>query len=108
VDRVELVQRIGIRARQTTNMVERLHETLKERTRPMRGLKTKETGQNILDRYAVNYNYIREHQSIKMMCAQRTGIEITNEWSELIERATKEEEARAPETQLITPEIVVS
>ena len=84
------MQRAGIRARQTNNIVERLHETLKERTRPMRGLKTKETGQNTLDRYAVNYNYVREHQSIKMAPAQRAGIKITNGWSGLIERATKE------------------
>ncbi len=107
VDRVELLQRVGIRARQATNMVERIHETLKERTRLMRGLKTKETGQNTLDGYVVNYNRVREHQSIKMMPAQRAGIEITNGWSELIERATKDE-AKAPETQQIAPEIVVS
>ena len=104
--RVELVQRAGIKARQTNNIVERLHDTLKERTRPMRGLKTEETGQNILDGYAVNYNYVREHQSFTMTPAQRAGIKITNGWSGLIERATKEG-AKVPETQQIAPEIVV-
>ncbi len=73
----------------------------------MRGLKTKETEQNILDGYVVNYNYVREHQPIKMTSARRAGIKITNGWSELIERATREE-ANAPETQQIAPQIVVS
>src|SRR5271157_310632 len=36
VSKVELVKRIGIRSRETNNIVERLHETVKERTRPMR------------------------------------------------------------------------
>ena len=107
VDRVEFVQRVGIRARQTNNIVERLHETLKERTRPMRGLKTNETAKNILDGYVVNYNYVREHQTIKMTPAQKAGIEITNGWSELIEKATHEE-AKAPmREQAVAPAIVV-
>lgn len=109
MDKVELVQRVGIRARQTNNIVERLHETLKERTRPMRGFKTTKTAKNILDGYVVNYNYVREHQSIRMTPAQRAGIQIENGWSELIEKATKEEamtETKA-EAQAIAPTIEV-
>jgi transposase-like protein len=109
VDKVEFVQRVGIRARQTNNIVERLHETLKERTRPMRGFKTTKTAKNILDGYVVNYNYVREHQSIKMTPAQKAGIQIENGWSELIEKATREEattEAKA-EPQAIAPTIEV-
>ena len=41
-DRVEWARKVGIRARQTNNVVERLHGTLKDRTRPMRGLKNDE------------------------------------------------------------------
>ena len=109
VDKVELVQRVGIRARQTNNIVERLHETLKERTRPMRGFKTTKTAKNILDGYVVNYNYVREHQSIKTTPAQKAGIQITNGWSELIEKATKEEattESKA-ELEAVAPTIEV-
>jgi len=36
--RPELVQRVGVRTRETNNIVERLHGTLKDRTKPMRGL----------------------------------------------------------------------
>ncbi len=90
VDKVEFVQRVGIRARQTSNIVERLHETLKERTRPMRSLKHNETAKNILDGYVVNYNYVRERQINGMRPAQKAGIPVTNGWSELIEKATRE------------------
>ncbi len=91
VNRVELVQRVGIRARETNNIVERLHGTLKDRLKPMRGLKTTETAQKLLDGYVINYNYVREHQSIGTTPAQAAGIQITNGWSELIEKATAEQ-----------------
>ncbi|MDG6967123.1 MAG: IS6 family transposase [Nitrososphaerota archaeon] len=108
VDKVEFVQRVGIRARQTNNIVERVHETLKERTRPMRGLKTSETAKNILDGYVVNYNYVREHQTLGMTPAQKAGIEITNGWSELIEKATQHEaKVDRPIAQEVAPEIMV-
>jgi transposase-like protein len=109
VDKVELVQRVGIRARQTNNMVERLHETLKERTRPMRGFKHVESARNFVDGYTVNYNYVREHQAIKMTPAQKAGIQVRNGWSELIESAIKQE-AKAQievEAQKVAPVIEV-
>ncbi len=87
---VELVKRVGIKARETNNIVERLHETPKESVRQMRGL-TKETARTLLDGCVIKNKYIRDHQSIKMTPAQKAGIQITNGWRELIERATKEE-----------------
>lgn len=76
----------------------------------MRGLKKKETAQAIPDGHVVNYNYVREYQSIKMTPAQKAGIQITNGWSGLIERATKEEvTAQAQvEAQPIAPTITVN
>ena len=91
VDKVELVQRVGIRARQTNNIVERLHETSKERTCPMRGFKNMETARNFVDGYTVNHNYVREHQSFEMTPAQKAGIKDENRWSELIESAIKQD-----------------
>jgi hypothetical protein len=44
VNRVELVKRIGIRSRETNNIVERLHETVKERTCAMRGVQERRFG----------------------------------------------------------------
>jgi putative transposase len=62
--RPELVQRVGIRARETNNIVERLHGTLKDRTRSMRGLKSFESTKLLLEGYSVHYNCIRPHQSL--------------------------------------------
>jgi transposase-like protein len=91
-ERVELVQRVGIRARETNNIVERLHGTLKDRTRVMRGLKDQESTKAILEGYAIHYNYIRPHQSLKDKTpAQIAGIKGNNNWKTLIEKATEYE-----------------
>jgi putative transposase len=89
--RPELVQRVGIRTRETNNIVERLHGTLKDRTKPMRGLKGFESTNALLEGYTVHYNFVREHQSIGKTPAQaaRTGAPST--WKGLIEEATKYE-----------------
>jgi len=86
-NRVVLVKRVGIKARETNNIVERLHGTLKDRLKPMRGLKNVETAKALLEGYVVNYNYVREHQSIGMTPAQAAGVGVTG-WKELIEKAT--------------------
>jgi len=91
-ERVELVQRVGIRARETNNIVERLHGTLKDRTRVMRGLKDQESTKAILEGYAIHYNYIRPHQSLKGKTpAQKAGIQGKTNWKNLIEEATEYE-----------------
>ena len=103
---VELVKRVGIQARTTNNIVERLHGTLKDRLRPMRGLKNEKSSKILLDGYVVNYNYVRKHQTIKKTPAQAAGIQITNGWSELIDKATQDQalehdSERKPEEQVI-------
>jgi transposase-like protein len=90
--RPELVQRVGIRARETNNMVERLHGTLKDRTKPMRGLKSFESTKLLLEGYAVHYNCVRPHQSLDNKTpAQAARMDIPNNWKGLIEQATKYE-----------------
>ncbi|MCL4437152.1 MAG: IS6 family transposase [Thaumarchaeota archaeon] len=89
VSQPELVKRVGIRARETNNIVERLHGSLKDRTKPMRGLKSKATAQALLDGWVTHYNFCREHQSIKMTPAQAAGIEVKG-WKNLIRLATTE------------------
>ncbi|MDG6925641.1 MAG: IS6 family transposase [Nitrososphaerota archaeon] len=85
-NKVEWVRRVGIQARETNNIVERLHGTLKDRLRPMRGLKNMESSQELLDGYVVNYNFRRTHSSIGKTPAQAAEIEI-KEWKQLIENA---------------------
>jgi transposase-like protein len=85
-DRVEWVRKVGIRARQTNNMVERLHGTLKDRVKPMRGLKNDKRARTWLNGYTINYNFCKRHQSIKMTPAEAAGINIRG-WKQLIEAA---------------------
>lgn len=95
VARVELVKRIGIRSRETNNIVERLHETVKERTRPMRGFKNQDSAKTILDGYAVNYNFARPHLSLHGKTpAQQAGIKVKG-WKSLIENAIQAEALNA-------------
>lgn len=85
-NKVEWVRRVGIRARETNNIVERLHGTLKDRLRPMRGLKNDSAASELLDGYVINYNYCRKHSSIGMTPAQAAGINVKG-WKQLIENA---------------------
>ena len=90
VARVELVKRTGIRSRETNNIVERLHETVKERVRPMRGFKNQDSAKAILEGYTVNYNFARPHLSLKGKTpAQQAGIEVKG-WKALIENAIQQ------------------
>lgn len=89
-ERPELVQRVGIMARETNNIVERLHGTLKDRIKPMRGLKSFSSTKQILEGYTVHYNYVRPHQSLKGKTpSQVAGMDAPNNWKGLIEQATK-------------------
>ncbi len=106
-NRVELVKRVGIQARTTNNIVERLHGTLKDRLRPMRGLKNIEASKILLDGYVVNYNYVRKHQTIKKTPAQAAGIQITNGWSELIDKATQDQALEHKEDKAQTAQQVI-
>jgi len=91
-ERVELIQRVGIRSRETNNLVERLHGTLKDRVKPMRGLKSKESTKAILEGYTVHYNFVRPHQSLKGRTpAQEAQIDTPSNWKNLIELATQHE-----------------
>jgi transposase-like protein len=89
-NKVEWVRRVGIRARETNNMIERKHGSLKDRLRPARGLKHDETARAWLDGYVINYNFCRVHSTIKQTPAEAAGIEVKG-WKQLIERAQIEQ-----------------
>lgn len=90
--RPELVQRVGIRARETNNIAERLHGTLKDRTKCMRGLKAYESTKLLLEGWSVHYNCVRPHLSLGGKTpAQAARMEVPNNWKGLIDEATKHE-----------------
>jgi len=87
--RPELIRRVGIRNVHNQNSIERFHSTLKDRIKPMRGMKGMETVRTLLEGWIVHYNYVRKHQTIKMTPAQASGINMKNDWHLLVKEATK-------------------
>jgi transposase-like protein len=105
--RPELVQRVGIRARETNNIVERPHGTLKDRTKPMRGMKSLESTRSLLEGYAIHYNFVRPHQSLNGKTpAQASRTDAPSSWKGLIEQATKHEAALL--SKIMTPEQTIN
>jgi len=47
-----------------TNLIERLHGTIKERTKVMRGLRTAETAKRFLGGWSTYYNFMKPHESL--------------------------------------------
>jgi len=83
--RVEHIKNAGIRSRLTNNLVERLHGTIKDRTKPARGLKA--TAKTVLDGWVIHYNFVRPHGYLKGKTpAEASGIP-TKGWHELIQQA---------------------
>ena len=90
--RPRLIQRVEIRTRETNNIVERLHGTVKDRTKLMRGLKSFESTKAILEGYTIHYNCVRPHQSLNGKTpAQVARMGAPDNWKSLIEQATKYE-----------------
>jgi len=59
-----------------TQMIERFHETLKQRTKVMRGLKNIESAHDFISGWLVHYNYIRPHMALNDRTpAQVAGID---------------------------------
>jgi len=70
--------------------IERFHNTLKERTKTMRGLYSLRTGQNILDGFVIFYNWLRPHETLQERTpAQASGIDLDLEggFADLIQYA---------------------
>lgn len=89
--RPELIRRVGIRNIHNQNAVERLHSTLKDRIKTTRGLKDEKTVRTLLEGWVVHYNYVRKHQTLKMTPAQASGLNVKNDWYDLVKSATKDE-----------------
>ena len=90
-----------------TNLIERFHGTIKERTKVMRGLHTLESARLFMDGWLVHYNFFRPHMSLKDQTpAQVAGIRFPyRNWKDITERPYKET-ARIPMREIDTiPEI---
>ena len=54
----------GLRDQINTNLVERFHGTIKQRTKVMRGMQNKETAKLIMGGWLVHYNFLRPHEAL--------------------------------------------
>jgi len=55
----------GLTAGINTNIMERFQETVKERTKVMRGLKTIESAKIISEGFIIHYNFLRPHMTLR-------------------------------------------
>ncbi len=69
-----------------TNLIERFHGTLKDRTKVLRGFKTPETAELLLDGFLIHYNFFRPHMSLlDKTPAEVAGIKAPyKNWTELV------------------------
>lgn len=70
------------------NLIERFHSTVKERTKVLRGFKTVETAELILDGFLIHYNFFRPHMTLM----SKTPAEVASikapakNWTELVRK----------------------
>jgi len=71
-----------------TNMIERFHGTIKERTKVMRGLHTIDTARDFMNGWLIHYNFFRPHMSLDDKTpAEVAGITFPfKNWKEVVEQ----------------------
>lgn len=71
-----------------TQMIERFHETLKQRTKVMRGLKNIESAHDFIGGWLVHYNFLRPHTALDDKTpAEVAGIDYPYEnWADIIRK----------------------
>jgi len=76
-----------------TQRIERWHETLKERTKIMKGLKTLDSGMRFIDGFLVYYNYFRPNEALDGKTpAEEAGIKFPyKNWAEIIRQPVSKE-----------------
>jgi putative transposase len=74
--RVKIIRSVSLTHEGLNSKVERLHGTIREREKVMRGMQTKATAQQIIEAIRINYNFLREHSTIKPTPAAKAGIKL--------------------------------
>ena len=86
-----LIQKEGLRARVgklSNNVIERFHNTLKDRVKTLRGFGGREGASNALDGFVIQYNYLRKHTALAGRTpAEKAGLKLPfeNGWGDLIQ-----------------------
>lgn len=89
--RTEHVRIPNIRNRSNNNMVERLHGTIRQRNKVMRGLDEESTAQTMMDGMRIYYNFIRPYTALSGKTpAQKANIESDEaQWMSLTKKASQ-------------------
>jgi len=90
--RTKHIRNVGFRDKTNNNFVERLHGTLRERDKVMRGMKGEESAQTLIDGLRNYYNFLRPHMSLSKTPAEASEIDLElgrNRWRSLIRKSTK-------------------
>ena len=70
----------------STNIIERFHGTLKDRTKVIRGFKNMETAKILTDAWLVHYNFFKEHETLgNVPPAQKMGNTPFKDWADVLE-----------------------
>jgi transposase-like protein len=74
----------------STRSVERLHGTIKDRTKVMRALANRESAKLVMDGWGIHYNFFRPHQSMKGKTpAEVAGIKMPfRSWADIVKDRT--------------------
>ncbi len=98
IDGIELVfgaearhiQSRGLTEDINTNIIERFHGTIKSRTKVLRGFKTTDTAEHILDGFLIHYNFFRPHMTLNNKTpAEVAGIKAPLlSWTEVVRHNT--------------------
>ena len=92
------LQSLGLSAPHlNTNLIERFHETLKQRMKVVRGFKNAKTARLILDGWLVHYNFFRPHEALKDKTpAEVAGIKfVYKDWQDVVRGKAKTPEREA-------------
>lgn len=93
-DKAKHLQIKKFSAKPNNNVIERMHSTIKERTKVMRDLKNFDTATVMLDGFLVHYNYFRPHETLKTTPANRAQVQFPyDNWESLIKHS---QEAKIP------------
>jgi len=101
----------GFTIKPNTNLIERWHGTLKERTKVMRGLKDVDSAIEFTDGFLVHYNYFRPHETLKGKTpaeAAKVDYPIKN-WGELsripVSKQTEVISHKTPKARMPRPQV---
>ena len=80
----------SIRAKESNNLIERLHGSEKERVKVMRGFDQDYGCANIMEGFRVHYNLIRDHQTLGVTPGEVAGLPKIEgfRWFEVLKKAT--------------------